>query len=355
MILVLFDTGPKEDKNDLFGRGVELKKLEEAIKNKDRLIVIYGPRRVGKTSLLHVFLNEKQMPYALIDIRSLYIENGYISTQTLCRSIMDGFMVFLRNLGLETEKPAGIDEYESIPEALKRINQWCGERKVMFAIAFDEAQYLRFSGRAKYDVLIAWSVDNLPNISFVLTGSEVGMLKEFIRYGDVEAPLYGRFRDEIMVGRFDSAASKAFLAKGFKEAGVEPGSEEIDEVVASIDGIAGWLTYYGNYRTARSGMAQGASLQRVYAEGSKIALAELERLIAKSRSRYLYILKAIANGIDSWAEIRDYVKVKAGKISDARFSGLLESLIKFGFVEKEGPAYSLPDPLLMRAAKELKP
>lgn len=352
-MLVLFDLGPKENRDDLFGRGTELKKLSDAVKDRDKLIVIYGLRRVGKTSLLHVFLNEKEIPYALIDVRSLYLENGYVSVQVLCRSIINEFEDFVKKLDLDLKQTFDTGDYESITEALKKINLWCKEKSAMFVVAFDEAQYLRFSGRTKYDMLIAWSIDNLSNVAYILTGSEIGTLREFLKYNDVKSPLYGRFRDEIVIERFDESNSRNFLIRGFKERGMRLGKEEINNVIASIDGIAGWLTYYGNYRGVKK-LSHKASLQKVYSEGSKIALAELERLIARSRNRYLYTLKAIANDIDSWADIKDYVMAKSGRISDVRFSDLLESLIKFGFVEKIESAYKLTDPVLLRAVKGLK-
>lgn len=353
MVLVLFDLDPKENRNDLFGRTAELREIADAIKNKEKLVVIYGLRRVGKTSLLHVFLNEKEIPYVLIDVRSLYLENGYVSMQTLCKAITNEFEGFVEKTGLAMKHPFETEDYEDITKALKKINRWCIEKSVIFVIAFDEAQYLRFGGRTKYDMLIAWSIDNISNIAYILTGSEIGMLKEFLKYNDVKAPLYGRFRDEIAIERFDEKNGKEFLIRGFDEVHIKPSEEELNDTIAKIDGIAGWLTYYGNYRGVKK-LSHNAAIQKVYAEGSKVALAELYSLIAKSRNRYLHILKAIANGIDSWAGIKDYVSFKYGKISDARFSSLLESLVKFGFVEKTERLYKIMDPVLLRAIKEPK-
>lgn len=350
---MLFDLGPKEKVEDLFGRKEQLNELGNAIKNKEKLVVVYGLRRVGKTSLLHVFLNEKEIPYVLIDVRELYLENGYISVQILSRKIIQEFENFLKQIGIKSNDYFDFDAYGSIPEILKKINQWSKERSAMFVIAFDEAQYLRFSGRTKYDVLLAWSVDNLSNIAYILTGSEIGMLKDFLRYDDVKAALYGRFRDEILIAGFDSDKSKKFLMDGFKEIGMTLSSDEVEDAVANIDGIAGWLTYYGNYRYIKK-LSHKEALQKIYTEGSKITLAELERLIEKSRSRYTQILKAIANGADSWSNIKDYVILKSGKISDARFTGLIESLIKFGFIEKVESKYSISDPILSYAIKNLK-
>lgn len=349
---MLFDLSPKENLPDLFGREREMGALGESIRLGERLVVIYGVRRVGKTSVLHVFLNEKKVPYILIDIRDIYFENGYVSLPVICENIINEFEGFIGKLGFETDKIFDAGAYESLTKTLKAINEWSKGRKLNFVIAFDEAQYLRLGGKTKYDGIIAWSMDNLSNITYILTGSEIGVLKDFLNYEDVKAPLYGRFRNEITVGRFDAERSKKFLSKGFEEQGLKVEKVELDNVVAQIDGIAGWLTYYGYFRSVKK-LAYEKAMERVYAEGSKITMDEVDRLLSKSRGRYLHLLKAVAEGIDSWAEIKRYITAKAGKIPDTRLASLLDSLLKFGFIEKDGNSYRIVDPILLHGLKKI--
>lgn len=56
---MLFDPEPKTSRSDFFDREVELEKLENYLRQ-ERLVVIYGVRRVGKTSLMRVALNEPE-------------------------------------------------------------------------------------------------------------------------------------------------------------------------------------------------------------------------------------------------------------------------------------------------------
>ncbi len=349
---MLFDLGPKESLPDLFGREREMDALWEAVRLKERLVVIYGVRRVGKTSVLRVFLNEKRVPYILIDIRDIYFENGYVSLPVICGNVISEFEGFIGKLGFETDKIFDAGAYESLTKALRAINGWSISNKLNFVIAFDEAQYLRLGGKTKYDGIIAWSMDNLSNITYILTGSEIGMLKDFLNYEDVKAPLYGRFRNEITIGRFDTERSKEFLSKGFEEQGLKVGKAELSDVVAQIDGIAGWLTYYGYCRSVKK-LPFGRAIEKVYAEGSKITMDEVGRLLSKSRGRYLNLLKAVAEGIDSWAEIKRYITAKAGKIPDTRLASLLDSVLKFGFIEKDGNSYKIIDPILLQGLKKL--
>jgi AAA+ ATPase superfamily predicted ATPase len=66
---VLFDERLKENRRKLIDREKELEQLKV---NMNRpLILVTGIRRIGKTSLLKVFLNELGTPLVLIDAREL--------------------------------------------------------------------------------------------------------------------------------------------------------------------------------------------------------------------------------------------------------------------------------------------
>ncbi len=349
-----FDLNPTESVDDLYDRKKELGQLEGALKRRERLIVVYGLRRVGKTSLIRAMLNEKEFPYIFIDLKEIYYEHTSVPLSALAEAMAEEFVKFASGLGLDPENFSGGLIDNSITSLLKGINEWCKGKGVFFVIALDEAQYLRYAGRVRYDGIIAWSVDNLSNIAYVLTGSEIGMLRDFLRYEDANAPLYGRFRDEIYLDRFGRKESTGFLSAGFKKSGVKATEAEIEDAVESIGGIVGWLAYYGYYRCAL-GLDHKEAVAKVFEEGSRILANEVGRLIARSRRRYIYVLKAIANGIDRWSEIKPYVSAKGERVSDTILSSLLRNLVKLGLVEKVGETYAINDPIEARMIKKLKP
>ena len=349
-----FDLNPTEKVEELYDRKKELGQLEGALKRHERLIVVYGLRRVGKTSLIRAMLNEKEFPYLFIDIKEIYYEHASVAVSTLTEVIAEEFVKFASGAGLDPESFSGGLVDKSVTSLLKGINEWCKAKGLFFVMAFDEAQYLRFGGRVRYDGIIAWSVDNLSNISYVLTGSEIGMLRDFLRCEDVEAPLYGRFRDEICLDRFRKDASAEFLSAGFKESDIGATEEEIGDAVDNLGGVVGWLAYYGYYRCSL-GLNHEEALAKVFEEGSKILASEVGKLVARSRKRYVYVLKAIANGVDRWGEIKAYVSAKGERVSDTILSSLLRNLVKLGLVEKAGETYSIPDPIEARMIKKLKP
>ncbi len=367
---MFFDINPKERKEDLYDRETELGEILKALELGERLLVIYGIRRIGKSSLVRVSLRESSMPYVLVDLRELYYNENMVTAAHLVRYLVKGFrerMKWYEKLGFDLEealkriKRIRVKEYEieiepaariSLTTLLSEINSWCSRHDMRFILVLDEAQYLRFSN-VRYDGLLAWAVDNLSHVTFILTGSEVGVLREFLRLEDPKAPLFGRYRREIYVGRFTRDESIDFLARGFRELGLEPDMSELEEVVGIFDGLVGWLTHYGYYRAVRE-FSHERAVAEVFEEGSKLILEEFEKVIAPSRRRYSTILKAIAHDIDSWSDIKAYTVAKTGYITDKRFTELLKNLVKYGYLTKENGKYRIADPVVRYAVGKLK-
>ncbi len=366
---MLFDLNPKTRREDLYDREDELREIFRALDLGERFIVIYGIRRIGKTSLLRVALREAKTPHAIIDVRKVYFEHRGVSRIHLYREIAE---YFTRNLGFFNQLGFKIKDFfrklrgfhvseigvEVEPivqlrftDLLEKINNWCEKRGLRFILAFDEAQYLRFSGKVRYDGIFAWAIDNLPNITIIVTGSEVELLREFLKVNDPKAPLYGRYMREVYVDRFSRDQSIDFLVQGFRELDINPNINEIEEVVDVFDGIVSWLTYYGYHRAVKS-LNHKTALREVFEKGSQLVLAELEKLVAPSRTRYTAILKAVAHGATSWSDIKTYVIVKTGYIDDKTFTQLLKNLVKYGYLVKENNKYKIPDPIIKHLATE---
>ena len=69
--------------------------MSGSVKRGERLIVVYGIRRVGRTSLVRAFLSEAQYPYVLVDVRQVYFTEGSVSANALVRYVLDGFREFM--------------------------------------------------------------------------------------------------------------------------------------------------------------------------------------------------------------------------------------------------------------------
>ncbi len=311
-------------------------------------------------------LSESGLPYAKIDTRALYFTHGSIPQEILAKRILSSLISSLPSKGkprlgiiealssIKGLRLSGIqvefDKKPDLAEILETINSW-GERSGRrVLIAFDEAQYLRLSG-IQYDGLIAYAVDNLSNITFVLTGSEVGMLHDFLGLDNPKKPLFGRYAREIVLERFTREQSSDFLEKGFEELRINVSSEELERVVDRLDGIVGWLSTYGYLRGVRK-LSEKDALEELFRRAEALVMDELSSLISHSR-RYWFILKAVSLGNSRWSSIKEYVEFKAGRINDAKFSHLLKNLVKYGYLKKTPKAIQFPIPLSWRSSRSL--
>jgi len=360
---MLFSPYPKTRREELFDREKELKEFKEAVERGERLILLLGLRRLGKSSLLNVALNELPNPSIKIDVRKTYSEFSSVSRYVVGKMLLSAMGGGRRIIGeakafLERVRGVSISGLRveissrdfSITELLEALNDY-GEKAGRVIIAFDEAQYLRFGGATRYDGILAYAVDNLENLSFVLTGSEVGLLFDFLKFNDPNAPLFGRYHHDITLDRFSPELSGEFLRKGFGEVGMEVSEREIEETVGELDGIVGWLALYGYVRSTRK-LEHGKAIEEVMREAKSVVNSELSKLFSYS-PRYRFILKAISLGHSRWKDIRDYLVIKTGYINDSNFSSLLENLVKSGYVEKKGGRYKISDPVLERVFREL--
>jgi len=323
------------------------------------ITVLIGIRRVGKSSLLRAALNELSGLGLYLDARRLYAAGGgTISPAVLMDEIGKvllgkGRFGFLSGIKLESVNLAGIrlkPRETTIMDVLELLNG-LGEKFGRVVLAFDEAQYLRFYGpRGGKDLLagIAYAYDSLPNLGFVFTGSEVGLLHDFIGIDDYSSPLFGRVYEEVEVKPFLRELSEAFLRAGFEEVGLKVPEEEIKRAVDELDGIPGWLVEFGfNYWKGESfARAMEGTVERARTM-IREELLELE----KRSPRYSLILRAVAMGLSRWREVKDYVEAKNGPVTNARLSALLKNLEKMGWVMKENGEYRIIDPLVEKILK----
>ncbi|AJC71276.1 ATPase [Thermococcus guaymasensis DSM 11113] len=360
---MLFSPYPKTKREELFDRERELKELEEAVKRGERLILLLGLRRLGKSSLLNVALNELTYPSIKVDVRKTYSEFSSVNRYVIGKMLLSGMsgrkkLVEEAKLFLERVKGVSVSGLKleitskdfSITELLEALNEY-GEKAGRVIIAFDEAQYLRFGGATRYDGILAYAIDNLENLTFILTGSEVGLLFDFLKFDNPEAPLFGRYHHDVILDRFSPEISTEFLRKGFEEANFKVSRREIEGAVGELDGIPGWLALYGYMRVTRD-LGHEEAMNEVLREAKSLVQTELSRLFAYS-PRYRVILKAVALGYSRWKDIKDYLTLKLGYINDSNFSKLLENLVKSGYVEKKEGKYTIPDPVLQKVFREL--
>ena len=360
MGVLYFDIRPKRKREDLYDREKELGDFESSILSGNPLTVITGIRRLGKTSLLLVGLNELRLPYVLVDFRGVN-PNSRMDVYKRIESSLNLFFRENRNL------------WEELKENLRAITglrvlsfgvnlSWREEKTDLIALfrelekhdvvlAFDEVQYLRGPVGSEFAGLIAHLYD-YSNLRIVMTGSEVGLLHDYLGVDDPRAPLYGRYFHEVTLSRFTREQSRDFLIKGFEQVGLSPPEELIETAVEKLDGIVGWLVLFGR-RVLEKGPSEEV-VEDVFEEARRLALEEFENFLSKrssARKRYLEIMRAVAGGRNTWEGIKEHLERKEGKsIADSVLARLLKALVDSSFLQKVRDGrnihYRIPDPVL---------
>ncbi len=339
---VLFDPRPKSSRKELFNREKELDVLDKSVERGDPLITVLGIRRIGKTSLLKSLLEEWTGLY--IDMRGvrreldLYerISEGLEEGLGKLRRFLEGIRG-INIVGVEVEiKYRGKDSI-SLVGLLEELNKH-GERIV---VVFDEAQLIRPPLSAEIKNAIAYAYDNLENITIILSGSEIGLLRDFIGIDNPDSPLYGRYTLELLVERFTRDLSLEFLRQGFREARIRVDEKLLEEAVEFFDGIVGWLVFFG-----KSYIDGIRDLEKIKEIAIKVAARELQKLDWKAKT----VLRAIAEGAQTWSSIRRFVEEKRKTtIPKSTLTRAIRRLERLGIIKD----YKFLDPVYMEAAKNL--
>lgn len=351
-----FTPEPKTEEKDLFGVDYALKTLVAGLTDKStRMIVIRGLRRTGKTSLLNVALKKSGINFVKIDVReSPYRDREeffafLIATvkETMGESFFRKVLESISGVGI-SYKDASATVYfsrgQNVALFLSALNRQLTSKGKSLILAFDEVQLLK---SIKFDYLLASIFDNYLALKVVLTGSEMGLVDSFVGKEDYDAPLYGRAMAEIAVKKQSIEDTSRFLEEGFAQFGGKIPFGEVRDVIGQLDGIIGWVTFYGWLRY--NGSSHTEALAKVKAEGKETVRRELQKFldIRKAGSKYLRLLKYIATGYNTWGELKyNFAKDKM-KVSDSQLLLYLNELQDYGFVEKLEEQYIIPDPLLV--------
>jgi len=360
---MLFDPRVKSRKEDLFDRRKEIKALKNSIK-RYQITLVLGIRGVGKSSLLNVILNSIQNGI-YIDAKKLYFDSGGWVTN---KALLKAFENSLNSLAhptrrevfqyLKRVKGVSISEFHlnfeskvSLSDILEALNEY---GKII--IAFDEAQYLRFYGRRggkELLTLIAYAYENLPNISFIFTTSEIGLLHDFIGFSNNESPLCGKTYNEIIISSFSRELSVEFLTEGFIELGIPITEEEIETIVDVLGGIPRWLVEFGYcYSITKNSKT---AIKEVFFNARRKLDIEFREL-NKRTLKYLLVLQAIALGFNTWGLVERFLMAHNQKTPSSRLAAILKNLQKMCWIKAEDSGhkkiYRIIDPVVERVLKE---
>jgi AAA+ ATPase superfamily predicted ATPase len=152
-----------------------LGELYRGLEREYPIIAVLGIRRIGKTSLLRVFLNEVNGIY--VDMRGVTKRSDLeVQITDSIRSNIGKLRRFIESLrgvqisGFSVEiKWRGKDSL-SLSGLLSEVNK----KKERFIVILDELQSTKPPLSAELRNTIAYAYDNLEYITLILAGSEIG-------------------------------------------------------------------------------------------------------------------------------------------------------------------------------------
>ncbi|WP_216086137.1 AAA family ATPase [Vulcanisaeta distributa] len=349
----------------MFDRDDEIEKLRASLN--EPLVVVFGLRRVGKSSLIKAVLNEyAPSNYFYIDLRR-FEESGYVSYRDFVKALEDSINARVRSRrllsmlsrirgvsisGFRVSFSWGRDRV-MLADILDSINDWAGDEGLRAIIVLDEAQELVKARGFNVLPVLAYAYDNLRNLTFIITGSEFRVFTKFLKLNDPESPLFGRAYVSITLKPFNEEQAVEFLRRGFKEHGIE--FDRAEEVYEELGGNPGWLTLFG-YRALRMGFNE--ALNETRREAVDLIRREICNFINEGRHlaerRYLRILEVCVSGC-RWSTIKMALEAMEGReLNNSIVDSLIKALLDYSLLIKEGNTYVLPDKLMRDAVIGLR-
>lgn len=252
------------------GRQRDIADLDTVInRKKAHFILIYGRRRVGKTTLILQWAKQTGRPIIYwAAARDIPSQLRYEFTRALWAWAYPG-----------AEAPR-FDSWDAVLGLAARL---IGDQPVIWIM--DEFAYAAESDPSLPSYLqAAWDRRfKDSNMTLVLAGSHIGMMVNLMKY---DAPLYGRFTAQLQVEPLTFSALRDFL----------PGYSTAERV--AVHAIAGGIpAYLEQFDDAES---IGANIQRLFMQRASVFRNEpfilIGDVIQRGTQTYEAILKAIASG-----------------------------------------------------------
>ena len=287
------------------GRHQELEQLNQAYQENDfQFTVIYGRRRIGKTSLINEFLKDKKAIY--------YVALEENAEDNLKR-FSDAISIF------KNTDQGGKEKFANFEECFKEITRLSQEQRVILVI--DEFPYLAKAYPTISSMLQSYIDHEFKetNLFLILCGSSMSFMeRQVLGY---QSPLYGRRTLALKLEPFKLSEAHEMLPKLSKE----------DAFI--INTVCGGVPQYLSYMSDSMSVADNIKKNfltksgRLFDEPNNLLQQELRDL-----TNYNSIINAITSGASKHSKIAQSAHLQTGPLTT-----YLNNLIDLGIVEKKLP------------------
>jgi uncharacterized protein len=299
----------------IIGRSREFQLLDDLWStDQSQLLVLYGRRRVGKTTLLTHWLKKSEK-------RAFY----WVAEPTSSRAQLRSFSQAVYNFANPQSPAPEAFSYSSWEQAWQQVAALAKTERL--AILLDEFTYL-----LEVEPGIAATLQNLwdhvlkeTRLFLVVSGSHLVMMKrEFLSY---QAPLYGRATAQIYLQPLPFGAMRHYFPSFTPEERVH------------LYAIMGGIPAYWERIDQRKTLAQ--NIKHLLLTPNNLMQAEPRLLLQDFISEphnYISILEAIARGARTPKEIETYTGLS--NVHIPKYLGVLNSA---GFVDRKLSIFDAPD------------
>ena len=287
------------------GREREISKLNKMYQSeKFEFAVLYGRRRVGKTTLIQEFIRDKDSFY-------------YMSVEGTKKENLSGLSKVLLSKSDLLSSTAEFSDFEKLLEFIDSLA--ISEKRIIIAI--DEYPYLAAS-YPTISSMIQSHIDNCwkdSRLFFILCGSSMSFMEEQVL--GYKSPLYGRRTAQFKIHPFTFFEARQML-DGFS-----------DEEKAILYGVTGGIPEYLSRISKKLNIHENI-IELFFEESGRLfeEPINLMKQELKEPMSYHSIISAIASGTSKVNEIA----TKTG-LESSGCSNQLSSLIALGIVQKETP------------------
>jgi AAA+ ATPase superfamily predicted ATPase len=295
-------------------RQSEFIELDEVLRERGaHLMIVYGRRRVGKTTLLMQWVQHTQLPFLYWVARR---ETPEASRQNLARALWD--WAYPETHGPE---PPRFDSWSLLLEQMARMT---GDKPAI--MIFDEFPYAVESDPSLPSHLQATWDHHLKDksITLILAGSHIGMMVDLLHS---QAPLYGRITAQLQVDPLSFATLSDFFPRY--------SAAERVATYAVLGGIPAYLERFTDRRSL------GENIRRHLFRRTGMFRNEPEVLIGdlvRETRTYEAVLRAVAMGNHTPGAI-----AKVTGLASPNTSPYLARLRELGLIERRIPATVLPE------------
>ncbi len=294
---------------DFIGREKEKNAIRKALDNKERSILIYGPRRVGKTTLIKEALKDEKSAIFFQCIKGSFEYNIELLANTAAAILEKSYLRSIRD----------------IFELLNAIAELSEDKHIV--IVLDEYPYMREAlGDGVVDSYLQRIIDSRNgNITLILCGSFMTIMQRLISEG---SPLYGRINLALSIKPFTYKEASLFYSE-----------------LSDRDKIE-FYSVFGGYPFALEKIDSTKSLKEnikmLLLDSSSAIRATIEGLLLKEAGRSGIpeeILTRIGNSRLSFSEIASLMSMPVQGTLDRN----LKTLMDMEIIEKTSPINRMND------------